>query len=347
MVDNLDPRLESTLRTVLRGEANALPFTLRAAALERTRSERVRARRAQRWAAAATAVAVIVVGGAALVAALRPAGPAASPGDNLSGLPSFERLAGAGTGGGPPLLQLEEAAGSQAREWRYALPRGAYPFQYLVGCSGSAPVVVSLSADSLPATEIGAVTCDGGIWRLAWDGTDEQAILSAASVSLLVQAQPGTSWRMLVADDGSGRVVQRFDGSSRLFRLPSFDWIVQQRSAGATEIVRGSGLNPAATGSAVATLRGTGTATGIEVLLACVGSPVEVSFAAAGSATAAAASGPLTCDGTKQDVMWGRTAAIRSVSEVRLVVPAGTAWGAIVWDISSNPPLTPQSQALP
>lgn len=337
MVDELDPRLEAALRTVLRDEANAIPFTLQAAALNRVRSERFRTRRLQRWSAAAAALAVIVVGGGALAMALRPSGSASPPGDSLSGLPSFDRLAEAVTGGGTTILRLEDVVGSQAHQGQYGLPSSAYAFQYLVACSGSGPLIVSLAAESGPAIKLGTVTCDGGVWRLEWDGTDEQAILSATSVSLVVQGQPGSAWRMLVADDGSGRIVQHFGASPSLFRLPSMDYLVQQRSAGATELARGSGLNEAASGTSVSTLRRVETASAIEIFLACVGSQVELSLISASSATAASGPTPITCDGTRQSILWARSDATHNVSEVRLAVPAGTAWEAIVWDISADP----------
>jgi hypothetical protein len=336
MADAIDERLEATLRAVLRGEADALPFTLRAKALEQARSERVRARRHRRWSFAAAAAVVVVVAGVALATALRPLPPAASPGARLAGLPSFERLAEAGTGGGAPLLRLEGAAGAQADHRQYGLPRGAYAYEYLAACSGPAPLVVSLAAASVAPVELGTVTCDGGLWRLAWDGTDEQAILAAASASLVVDAQPGTGWRMVVVDDGSGRIVQHFGTSSRLFRLPSFAWLVQQRSTGAIELVRDAGLNAGAT-SSVATLRGIGAASSIEVFLSCVGNPVELSLVPAGSATTAGQPQAFTCDGTRQGLLWQRSAATRDVSEIRLAVPAGTAWEAIVWDTSAAP----------
>ena len=345
MVDELDPRLEATLRTVLRQEADAVPFTLRAADFERTRSERARARRAQRWTVIAAAAVVIAVGGLALATTFRPSGPASVPGDRLAGLPTFERLAESTTGGGSTIQRLEDVAGTQSRQWQFGLPTGAYAFEYLVACRGSNPMTVSLAAESVSAIKLGTVTCDGGVWRLAWDGTDERAILAAASVSIEIEAQPGTAWRMLVVEDGSGRIVQRFGTSSLPFRLPSMDHIVAQRTAGATELARGAGLSEAASGTALSTLRGLGNAAAIEILFACSGSEVSVSLASSDPTSPSAATWPMTCDGTLQTINWVRDNATLNVSEARVSVPAGTAWEVIAFDISAAPPPTIQPPA--
>ncbi len=355
MADELDRRLEATLQRVLRDEAGAIPFTLRLAALQRVRSERARTRRAQRWSLAAAAVALLVVGGgvAALlarpgpVAPASPSPPAPSPSDGLSGLPSFERLAGAGTGGGGVLMQHEGVAAPQVQQWRFALPRGAYAYQYLVACSG-AYLDIRLAAESLPTSDLGPVICDGGVWRLEWtDPTNEQAVLGSASVSVVVQAvENGTAWRMVVAQDGSGRIVQRFAGSPLLFRMPSLDWMAQHGPAGAVELARASGLN---TGSetSMSTLRGIGSASAIEVSVFCVGSAPRVWVAADAGAAAAELTSqwPWGCFGSDHQSFWQRTEATRAVSEVRLGVPPGTAWEAIVWDLSSAPDALPSPAA--
>jgi hypothetical protein len=77
MADELDPRLEARLRTVLRAEADALPFTLRADQVAGRLAERRRARDRRRYAVVAAA-AVFAVGAAAFGLSLgRMTGPAA------------------------------------------------------------------------------------------------------------------------------------------------------------------------------------------------------------------------------------------------------------------------------
>lgn len=335
MVDELDPRFEARLRTVLRAEADAVPFTLGAAEVERARSERTRARRVQRWTAVAAAAVVIAVGGVALATTLRPSGPASAPGDGLADVPTFERLAESATGGGSTIQRLEGVADAQSRQWQSGLPTGAYAYEYLVACRGSNPVTVSLAAASVPSIELGPVACGGGVWRLAWDGTNERAILDAASVSIEIEAQSGTAWRMLIVEDGSGRIVQRFGTSSLPFRLPSMDYLVGQRTAGAIELARGAGLSDVASGTALSTLRGLGRAAAIEILFACSGNGVSASLASSDPASPSAATWPMTCDGTLRTVEWLRDNTTLNVSEARVSVPAGTAWEAIAFDVSA------------
>lgn len=334
----LDPGLETMLRSALRREADALPMTLRASDVERAWSERARVRRKQRWTVAAIAAVVVALGGVALATALRPSGPEVASSTGLADLPSFERLEESIDGAGPAILRLQEPTDAQAGRWQFGLPTGAYAFEYIAACAGSNEMAVSLAPQSGPMVTLGRVACDGGVWRLAWDGTDQRAILAAASVSIRLDAQPGTAWRMLVAEDGSGRIVQHLGAASIPFRLPSMDFLVQQRSAGAIELVRGSGLNQAASGSAVSMLRGLGASTAVEVDLACSGSDVTVSFASQGSTDSTGVPADLTCDGTMQTIYWARASATADVSEIGVSVPPGTAWEAIVYDTSASLP---------
>ena len=77
MADELDPRLEARLRTVLRAEADALPFTMRADQVAGRLAERRRASDRRRFAVVAAA-AVVAVGAAAFGLSLsRIPGPAA------------------------------------------------------------------------------------------------------------------------------------------------------------------------------------------------------------------------------------------------------------------------------
>lgn len=95
MVDELDPVLEPRLRAVLRDEADAVPFVLRASELERVAVERRRARRAQRFGriVAVAAVLAIVATGVAAIASIRPTTPVAT---GLDGLPSYDTIRRAG-----------------------------------------------------------------------------------------------------------------------------------------------------------------------------------------------------------------------------------------------------------
>lgn len=88
MADELDPRLESRLRTVLRSEANALPFTIRAEQLAGGLAERRRARDRRRFGVMAAA-ALIAVGAAGVgLSWAGNLGPAATPSPVPSAVPS-------------------------------------------------------------------------------------------------------------------------------------------------------------------------------------------------------------------------------------------------------------------
>jgi len=347
MVDELDPILETKLRLALREEADALPFTIRTAELQRAAAARAAARRYRRFSIlAAAAVVVVAVVGVTAIANMRgPSGPAAT--SALDGLPSFERLAEAGSGG-PTIYRVEDTAGALPSQWQYGLLAGAYNDLVLVACTGPSSLTVALEYGSPHSIPLGTVTCDGGIRRMAWDGTQERAVLASSSVSLVLNTEPGVSWRMLVVDDMTGRILQHVGVQSTPVRVPSMDYLFAQRTAGSTELARGSGMNESNVTS-TAVLSGLGDAASIEILFSCsTGDPVTLSFGTSGTVGAEGGT-PAPCDGTMQSSLFQRDTK-PVVNEAHLLVPVGTAWEAIAFAVPgyaiNGAPWTPDANGL-
>jgi len=197
MAEQLDPRLENRLRTALRDEADSAPVTLRARELVRLSGERRRRRMERRWSLLASAAVVMVaVGGVAVLAPARPSGPATRTPTGMDTLPSYEQLAEAGAGGAE-IARSEGGPIGQDGQWQFGDLHGQPSMEFAIACSGGTVDVSVATSDPGPLIRVGTAACDGAVDLLYLTRNTDVANVAAASA--MVNAPPGTAWRMIVS----------------------------------------------------------------------------------------------------------------------------------------------------
>jgi hypothetical protein len=249
MADELDPVLESLLRSALRAEAASIPFRLRAEDVR----PRVARTKGPGWGpimlAAAIAVVGLAAGGVLLAGAFRPTprvGPTAPPAvvtGPLSALASYDRLEGAAPV--PFDHPIAHAEGLAPDDSATTIRAGeAIPWVEVIfacsgpglsfGSSGSGPQV-NQNVGPLPP-----IACDTGVQRLplVWPNPDTEQ-------GLVVNAVGGTAWRAVVTGRPLG-VPERAAGTAAIPGMLSFDELRRALSPGhGPEVARGSGIGDA------------------------------------------------------------------------------------------------------
>jgi hypothetical protein len=368
MADELDPILEARLRGALHGEADALPFTLRADTLRRVQTERRRARNMQRLSLmSAAAVVVVAVAGVFLTMNLRNnANVATSPSPSASVAPSAAASASASASIAPPpspssnvpaglpgdaeLLafapgsvelgraQSDASAGPGSTTITGVANRTSVAI--IAACVGDGPLEASQVNESgaeTPLGEIGTGACDGKPGMLAWNPDQPSSHMPSVKVNF-----PGaTSWVAILVD--RSRVPQDETASPiPSDSLPSLNEMLGSTGGFGTEV---ASKEHAATDTPSSTAFGDiRVASALGVLVTCSGSGVQLSAGdAAGSSKTPM--GDVICDGTVQALTWTRAQGPSSAETVWVDAQAGAAWRAVAFDASKA--LAPTTHTQP
>jgi hypothetical protein len=197
MPDELDPILEARLRAALRSEADALPLTLRAADLRRVEVARSRGRRSLRFGLVAAAAAIVVVlGGAGILANVRPQGnAAASPSASVAARPlaTYAELEARLATWGPPDPLLPALRGEHL-----TADSGEVPLTATLGTINGARVLGDCVGGSIT---IGIRSPGGSLQSQDWDCGDEPFVMGIGEIGdLFVTALPSVRWRVVAGD---------------------------------------------------------------------------------------------------------------------------------------------------
>lgn len=369
MAEELDLVLESRLRDALHREAEALPFTLSAEAVQRAAIERRRAARSHMVSmfAAAAVVIAAVVGAVALsgprtntnvatpstlqspaASQLAPSQTAPAPASPSAAgrLPGSAALLGAA---GQGAVLLDSQAGDAAQHdqivaFGSAAHRGS--LEIVVACTGGDSVAVAISASEIPASDPGGsdspfssrADCDGAPHLSArWDGWNSLILNSGANAAISVPA--GIAYRAILVDTSAmaadGEQDPVIDG------LPTLAHLSAARSDVGT-IIATQRLAVSTGGGAEATAADIRVSSAIRAVIACKGGTLDV--AATGvhqtadgvTTTDGAVMGTVSCDGTMQAFDWSRADGPGDAASVVVNASAGTSWGIVVWDMSAN-----------
>ncbi len=235
MADELDPILEARLRAALQGEADALPFTPRAAELKRSAANRRLARRSRWIALVAVAASVIVVlGGAAILSSVRPEGDVAAtpasttPADRpLTSYPELEAILAAH---GPTDQVPTALRGEQP-----SVHGGELPWTATLGPIHGATVVADCIGGSIT---VGIKPAEPGITSLDHDCGDGPFVMGIGVVGdLFVTSLPSVRWRLVAGDQGATEASAL--PSPTPFELASY---AELEAMGADNIAIGSGI---------------------------------------------------------------------------------------------------------
>jgi len=304
MADELDPILEARLRGVLKSEADAVPFTLRADTVRRVGAERRRARNTQRFTMfAAAAVVVVAVAGLALSFAMRsPSNVAASPtpassgaanSPNLAGLPSYDELA-LSAQAKTELGRQEGQAGPQGGQWPLSVPQGTRTVEVVVACTGTS-LDVGTAGANLPVKWLIGAQCNGQPVDLRAIGGG--ALASDQSPFIVIGAGAGTTFRLIVRDEAGAKPDPNAypaptpDANG----LATYDALKSQLEAGGDAIASMTGEHlTSETGTAMKTWDlGTLVANQGQIASSCFGESVTMGF---GDGTTFAGSMEARCD---------------------------------------------------
>jgi hypothetical protein len=331
MADELDPVLESLLRSTLRAEAASIPFRLRAKDVRPS----VARTKGPGWGpillAATVALVGLSVGGVLLAGAFKPAprvdptAPPAAVGGPLSDLASFERLEGVVS---PSLERVVARGEGHAPADATTLLRSAEAIPWVevdFACSG--PGLSFGSAATGPAINqefgpLSSIACDGGILRipLIWPAPD-------AEHGLVVNAMGGTAWRAVVM----GRpldVPERAASTAALPGLLPFDQLLSSRAGHGPEVARGSGVGD---GAGTSFTMPASTADNLTLGLSCSSGVSEIALGTADTLDAGFGIAVLSCDSQQAfcidlpDIARGL-----DYSTLRIRVSDGASWEAVL-----------------
>ena len=241
MADELDPRLEASLRAALHHEADQLPLLVRVEDIERARRQRGRRRLAlpaSLLAAAAVIAVLVVVAGAwranESLVATSPSPSGSAPATSTPPLAAFAALEAllAGQGADAPLG---------------VAVRGEHP----VAEEGDTPVRTSLGTVEIPAVvgaclgepiQVGVRQADGSaVSTLATCDGEPFVLKLGATGDVWVQASPGVRWRVVVGAGAVAGPTQPVDGCAQVTAATHAHRPVVVRDTFA-EVEKGEGL---------------------------------------------------------------------------------------------------------
>ena len=197
MAEQLDRQLETRLRAVLRAEADAVPFTLRAGELEQRLVARRRAQSRRRMALVAAAI-VVGVGLAGVVLsivrlnALVAASPSPSTSAGLDSLPSFDELL-AILPSGAAVLTRGEGTVEDGVSGADLGPTNSTGVAVAVACLGTGHVSVRLATPTDVVSETVTDCLDG---QPQWIELQERTS-NPSEIRLVLVAPAGTIYRVI------------------------------------------------------------------------------------------------------------------------------------------------------
>jgi hypothetical protein len=337
LADELDPVLESALRSVLRAEAASIPFRVRADDLRPTTARTASSGWRPIVLVAATALVGMAIGGVALAGAFHPTertAPTAVPAGSavpapsamppgipgpLAALPSFDRLLG-----------LVEFDGEIGRGEGYAATdtttvlratRVAPWEEVLLTCSGPG-LELDRSGDG-PRTLRPPFDCDGGLQSLpvGWPAP-------RADGGLTLRVRGGTAWRGVVIGRAEP-IAESPAGTGAVSGLPTFDELEALYPRPITELARGSGSAGATDVSFVMPVATVPTGQ-LEIVLACSPAAAQLSFGTPSQFDVGIGSAVVPCSQDPLHLPFPDTSGAPPWSVVRVRVHAGTSWVAVL-----------------